>query len=125
MRRRAGITLGDFEKALDEFFDEMLISRWRRAAEEPGEFERSRVVEQPDHYQVCVEMPGADPERIEVKVVGQRLSVRVPSDEGYLESSYSFAQKIDQDRVSARWTDGTLVITLPKHKPRQIKVKQG
>ncbi len=125
MPRRAGITLGDFEKALDEFFDEMLISRWRRAAEEPGEFERSRVVEQPDHYQVCVEMPGADPERIEVKVVGQRLSVRVPSDEGYLESSYSFAQKIDQDGVSARWTDGTLVITLPKHKPRQVKINQG
>lgn len=125
MRRRAGMTFGDFERALDEFFDEMLISPWRRGPEQPREFERFWVVEQPDHYQVSVEMPGADPEQIEVQVFGQRLSVRVPSAEGHLESSYSFAQKIDQDRVSARWTDGMLVITLPKHKPRQITIKQG
>ena len=125
MRRRPGFTVQDFEKALDEFFDEMLISRWRGAAAEPGEFERSRVIERPDHYEVCIEMPGADPKHIEVNVVGQRLHVRVPSGEGHLESSYSFAHRIDQDRASARWTDDTLVITLPKHKPRQIRIAKG
>jgi len=128
MPRRGGITPQDFEKALDEFFDEMLITPWRRAAAaaEAGLFERAQVIDRRDHYEVRIEIPGADPDKIEVEVVGQRLCVRAPSGpQGRVESSYSFAHRIDQEKVTARWAEDTLVITLPKHKPRQIRIEHG
>ena len=86
MARRAGIGIEDFERAFDEFFDEMLISRWRRAAER-DEFENAQVLDHPDRYEVRIAVPNVDPERIEIDVAGQRLSVRAPAgSEGTFES---------------------------------------
>lgn len=122
MAKRAGIGVWDFERALDEFFDEMLISRWRRAAER-DEFENAQILDHPDHYEVRIAVPHIDPERIEVDVAGQRLSVRAPvGPEGTFESAYSFAVPIEAEAVKARWTDHTLIVIVPKQKPKRIKV---
>jgi HSP20 family molecular chaperone IbpA len=121
MARRAGISVLDFERALDEFFDEMLISRWRRAAER-GEFENAQVLDDPNRYEVRIAVPNIDPERIEIDVAGQRLSVRAPSVEGIFETAYSFAVPIEAEAVQARWVDHTLIVTVPKQKPKRIKV---
>jgi HSP20 family molecular chaperone IbpA len=122
MARRAGISVEDFERALDEFFDEMLISRWRRAPER-DEFEKAQILDHPDRYEVRVVVPNVDPERIEIDVAGQRLSVRAPAgSEGTFESAYSFAVPIEAEAVEARWTDHTLVVIVPKQKPKRIKV---
>ncbi len=122
MARRVGISVEDFEKALDEFFDEMLISRWRRAPEQ-DEFEKAQILDHPDRYEVRIAVPNVDPERVEIDVAGQRLSVRLPSgSEGTFETAYSFAVPIEAEAVQARWTDRTLVVIIPKQKPKRIKV---
>lgn len=128
MRKRDGVTIEEFQRAMDEFFDEMLISPWRGAARErePEEFERARVIDRRSRYEVEIEIPGCDPGAVEVEVLGQNLHVRIPCHgEGRLESSYSFAEKIDQERVTARWANDTLLVTLPKQSPKQVKVEQG
>jgi len=121
MARRAGIGVLDFERALDEFFDEMLISRWRRVVER-DEFENARLLDHPDHYEVRIAVPHIDPERVEIDVAGQRLSVRAPTADGVFETDYSFAVPIEAETAHARWTDHTLVIIVPKQKPKRIKV---
>ena len=122
MAKRAGISVEDFERALDEFFDEMLISRWRRAPER-DEFEKAQILDHPDRYEVRVAVPNVDPQRIEIDVAGQRLSVRAPAgSEGTFESAYSFAVPIEAEAVEARWTDHTLIVIVPKQKPKRIKV---
>jgi len=121
MARRAGISVLDFERALDEFFDEMLISRWRRSAER-DEFENAQVLDHPDRYEVRIAVPHVDPERIEIDVAGQRLSVRAPGSDGTFETDYSFAVPIEAEAVQARWADHMLVVIVPKQKPKRIKV---
>ena len=121
MARRAGIGILDFERALDEFFDEMLISRWRRAAER-DDFENAQIIEHPDRYEVRIAVPNVDPERIEIDVAGQRLSVRAPSAEGIFETAYSFSVPIEAEAVAARWAEQTLIVIVPKQKPKRIKV---
>ena len=123
MAKRAGISVEDFERALDELFDEMLISRWRRSTIERDEFEKAEVLDHPDRYEVRVAVPSVDPQRIEIDVAGQRLTVRAPAGpEGIFETTYSFAVPIEAEAVVARWTDHTLVVMVPKQKPKRIKV---
>jgi HSP20 family molecular chaperone IbpA len=133
MAKRTGISVADFERAFDEFFDEMLISRWRRAAEhdefvmrraaEHDEFENAQVFDHPDRYEVRIAVPNVDPERIEIDVAGQRLSVRAPTgSEGIFETAYSFAVPIEAETVQARWIDHVLIVIAPKQKPKRIKV---
>jgi HSP20 family molecular chaperone IbpA len=122
MAKRAGISVLDFEQAFDEFFDEMLISRWRRARER-DEFENAQILDHPDRYEVRIAVPGVDPKLIEIDVAGQRLSVRAPTGaEGVFESAYSFALPIEAEAVEARWNNHTLVVFIPKQKPKRIKV---
>jgi HSP20 family molecular chaperone IbpA len=121
MARRAGITIEDFERALDEFFDEMLISRWRRPV--LGAFENAQVIEHHDRYELRISAPEVDPRLIEVEVSGQRLSVTAPGGpEGKFESACSFALPIESETITARWLDGSLIIVVPKQKPKRIKV---
>jgi len=100
----------------------MLISRWRRTAER-DEFENAQILDHPDRYEVRIAVPNVDPERIEIDVAGQRLSVRAPAGtEGTFETAYSFAVPIEAEAVQARWTDHTLIVIVPKQKPKRIKV---
>src|SRR5271168_3812377 len=102
MAKRAGISVEDFERALDEFFDEMLISRWRRSSER-DEFEKAEILDHPDRYEVRVAVPNVDPKLIEIDVSGQCLSVRAPAGaEGVFETAYSFAVPIEAETVEAR-----------------------
>lgn len=122
MARRPGINLEDFERVFDEFFDEMLISRWRRMSDR-DEFEKAQVLDHPDRYEVRVAVPQVDPRQIEIDVAGQRLSVRAPAgSEGTFETAYSFAVPIEAEAVQARWSDHTLIVIVPKQKPKRIKV---
>jgi HSP20 family molecular chaperone IbpA len=123
MAKRSGLTVADFERAIDEFFDEMLISRWRGSAE-AERLEHAQITDRGDRYEVRIAMPGIDPNRIEVEVSGQRLSIRLPGPHRILESAYSFTAPIDDDKVGARWSEDTLVVTLPKQKPKRIKVNE-
>ncbi len=115
--------IADFERAFDEFFDEMLIDRWKSGT--PGlEFDRARVVDRGDRYEVRIAAVGVDPAKIQAEVSGQRLAVHIPDKlGGTLESSFAFSDSIDGEASTAKWSEGTLVITLPKTKSRRIALK--
>lgn len=123
MRRRTGITVEDFERAIDEFFDEMLIAPWRRSGAGKGEFDRTRASEYHDRYEFKIALPGIDPHRIEVELVGQRLLIRASGGpEGRFETSYSFLLPIDSERVTASWSKDSLLVVLPKRKPHRVRI---
>ncbi|HXN11830.1 MAG TPA: Hsp20/alpha crystallin family protein [Candidatus Acidoferrales bacterium] len=115
--------IADFERAFDEFFDEMLIDRWKGGTG-ALEFERTQVVEHRDHYEVRVAAVGIDPEKIQAEISGQRLALRMPDQlGGTLESSVAFSDSIDGEASTAKWSEGTLVIIVPKKKGRRIALK--
>ncbi len=67
---------------------------------------------------------GVDPAKIHAEVSGQRLAVRVPDKlGGMLDSSFAFSDSIDGEASTAKWSEGTLVITMPKKKGRRIALK--
>ncbi|HUA33753.1 MAG TPA: Hsp20/alpha crystallin family protein [Candidatus Binataceae bacterium] len=112
----------DFERVIDEFFDEMLIGRWRAG----GEFERAAVLDRGDHYEVRIEAAHIDPAHIEVEVSDHRLTARVPSPQGEkVESSFRFADEIENEHAGAHWSAGVLTITLPKKKGRRVTLKHS
>jgi HSP20 family molecular chaperone IbpA len=114
--------IADFERAFDEFFDEILIDRWKGGT--ALEFERTQVIDHPDRYEVRVAAVGVDPAKIQAEVSGQRLAVRMPDKlGGMLDSSFAFSDSIDGEASTAKWSEGTLVITLPKKKGRRIALK--
>jgi HSP20 family molecular chaperone IbpA len=115
--------IADFERAFDEFFDEMLIDRWKCGS--PGlEFERAQIIDLRDRYEVRVSAVGVDPAKIQAEVSGQRLAVRMPDKlGGMMESTFAFSDSIDGDASTAKWSDGTLAITVPKKKSQRIALK--
>ena len=115
--------IGDFERAFNEFFDELLIDRWK-CGTPAAEFERVQVIDHRDRYEVRVAAVGVDPAKIQAEVSGQRLAIRVPDKlGGTLESSFAFSDSIDSEASTAKWSEGTLVIILPKKKGRRIALK--
>jgi HSP20 family molecular chaperone IbpA len=101
----------------------MLIDRWKGGTG-ALEFERTQVVEHRDHYEVRVAAVGIDPEKIQAEISGQRLALRMPDQlGGTLESSVAFSDSIDGEASTAKWSEGTLVIIVPKKKGRRIALK--
>ena len=123
MANRRGFGIADFEQAFEEFFDELLIDRWK-CGTPAVEFERAQVFDRGDRYEVRVAAVAVDPATIEVEVTGQRLNVRVPEKIGGIAaSSIAFSDAIDGEASTAKWSDGTLVVTIPKRKSRRISLK--
>jgi HSP20 family protein len=100
------------------------------------------IYETKDHYVVTVELPGVEPESVDVSVEDQTLTVRgerefyreIP-DEAFhrVERRYgAFARSLtlpstaDVERISASFDKGVLTIEVPKVeavKPRKIEIK--
>ncbi|TDC95487.1 Hsp20/alpha crystallin family protein [Saccharopolyspora aridisoli] len=100
-----------------------------------------------DRYLVEFDLPGIDPESLEVSAENSTLTVRAErvgrsGEQGGNEVSYvaserprgtfsrqlSLGDGFDLENISADYTDGVLTVTLPvaeKAKPRQIKVGHG
>jgi len=105
------------------------------------------AVEKKDAYLMYVELPGVDPSKIDIafeqnvlKVRGAKHSAldaakdgeyRVYAAErvtGAFERSIHLPEFVDGEKISAEFTNGVLVVTVPKAKaaqPRRIEVKAG
>lgn len=87
-------------------------------------------------------VPGMDPEKLEIQVVGDLLTLRGQRESEALQENQTWLRRerpsgtfsrslqlpfhVDSDRVSARARNGILTITLPRaeqEKPRKIAVK--
>ena len=100
------------------------------------------MVEHEDAYHLYAEMPGVDPNAIDVTFLGQSVTLR--GDKGRPEDiadndrpirrerrfgsfcrSIDLPADVDPDRMSARWSNGVLMITIPKteaSKPKSVKI---
>lgn len=108
------VTLDNFQRAVDELFDDLLIERWR-LSEAAGGSEHAIVRDLGDRYEVRIALGDADPDEVDVAVSERRLTVRIPNQAcGVSESSFSFSEPVARDAVSARAVEGTLAIMLPK-----------
>ncbi len=112
---------GDFERAFDELFDEILVGRWRSAAQRAAG--DALIVDRGAEYEVTIAAMNADPRRIEIEAGDRRLIVRIPGAAGVRESVFDFPAPVDGERVRAAWRAGSLQITLPKRRGRRITVE--
>ncbi|HKN01591.1 MAG TPA: Hsp20 family protein [Candidatus Binataceae bacterium] len=121
MRKNNAQLFEQFERVIDEFFDELLIDPWRCGTGEG--FEPAEVINHRDHFEVRVATRGVDAAKIEVESLGQSLTVRAPLGNRNIESSFTFPEAVDAEAVTARWSNDLLTIILPKQKVRRIALK--
>jgi HSP20 family protein len=112
---------------------------WRRAGGQSAA-PAVDIVETDDRYELTAELPGLDPEQIDVKLADGRLTIqgekkeeKEEKKEGYylserrfgsFQRSFAVPEGIDPDKVSADFANGVLKITLPKSPELQQKEKK-
>ena len=107
----------------------------------PGVFPPMNVSEDRDHYYVRALIPGVDAAKLDVSVVNQTIAVsgtrespeergvsyhRRERADGEFSRSVTLPELFDGARVDAKYVDGVLTLTLPKHeaaKPRRVTVQ--
>lgn len=102
-------------------------NRWMRELERPFRlFESSmdafgdyELYEEEDEFVLTIDMPGFDPDDISVAWDDGFLNVaaeRVDEDRGYEKTyhqRFRFPKEIDENEVTAKYTNGVLEVTLP------------
>ena len=96
------------------------------------------IYELKDAYYVIADVPGADPEKIDISVEENILRieapVKLPEWEGYkpiyqefIEGDYvrsfSLPEEIEEEKIEARFKDGVLHIKLPKEEKKKVKIQ--
>jgi HSP20 family protein len=144
-------TLESLRRELDRVFDEtgMRSEPFFRTAFLPGRAARRypliNLYEDKDALYLEALAPGVDPSTLDLSVVGNTLSItgekrRVAGDirpEAFHRSERATGKfvrhiqlpvEVDENKVSADYKDGLLIVTLPKAekaKPKQIAVQVG
>ncbi len=121
----------EFNSLWERFWDEW---RGEHANWSEGHMIRSvNLDEQEDEFVLHAELPGFEPEELDVKVIGDRLSVRAEhKDEGkgkhgsfrrydsFFES-FSLPSGVEEDKIDARYHSGVLEVHLPKSSSYEAK----
>lgn len=145
LTRFPGDMFADFE-ALQRQVEQLLGNRWPSSirAAERGAFPAINMGVTPEAVEIYAFAPGIDVSKLEVNVdrgvltiAGERATdlpegsdkVSVYADErfsGPFRRAISLPEDADASRIDARFRDGILRISVPKHesaKPRRIEVK--
>ena len=133
---------GDMQAEVNRLFDNFL----GRPAQQPGSMERVwapavDMYETKDALMVAAELPGLNEKDIHLSITGDVLSVRgerqwnqeVKPESYYrgerwygkFERSLPLPMPVQADKVTAKYRDGVLTITLPKVeeiRPKEIKI---
>lgn len=136
--------LDQLRKEFDRFFGRAPLSLW---GEELGEsspaFPPVDIKEENDAIVVKADLPGVKKEDIEVRVDGNLLTIRAEKKfeekeeekdryhrieryYGVYQRSFTLPDRIDPEKLKARYEDGVLTLTLPKKpeaKPKTVKVE--
>ena len=115
----------DFDRAFDQLFEELLIDRWR-ATTRRILGEHAIVMDCGNHYEVQISTAGLDPQQLGIEVDENRLTVYWPTaGSSKSERSFEFADAVDRDAVTVRWSDHVLFIVLPKRKKRSLAARKS
>jgi HSP20 family molecular chaperone IbpA len=101
------------------------------------------IVEHPDEFLVCADLPGVDESGVSVELANGVLTIDAKLSEeppagwrpvygeyrtGGYQRAFALAETIDVAKIRAEMRDGVLTLHLPKmerHKPRQIPISRG
>jgi HSP20 family protein len=131
---------------MERLFDEMLgHGIWRTSEERPlrGSWVPAiNILEQDSAVTITADLPGLKAEDVEVTVEEGTLSIRgerkleeaaegetyrrVERLHGSFERTFTLPNSIDVEKIEARFSNGEMVLTLPKReesKPRSVKIK--
>lgn len=105
---------------------------------------RVDIVEDENEYRVIADLPGMKKEDVEISlengiltITGERQLKRDKKDENYrvteraygrFTRSFNMRYKVDADKIKAQFSNGELMIHLPKveqSKPKRIEIKAG
>ncbi len=100
------------------------------------------IVERENEYEVKIELPGVSKDDVKITLESNVLTIRgekkqekeeksenlhrVERSYGSFQRSFTLPTTVKSEKIDARYSDGILVITLPKAeeaKPKQIEVK--
>ncbi len=132
--------LREFQRDVDR-----LLGRYAPASTRAGGFPPVNVYASNDGAVVTAELPGIDPESLDITAQASTLTVRgertleTAGDEsrtwhrqeragGAFSRTFQLPFDVDSDKVSASYRNGVLTIRLERpesHKPRKIAVKTG
>ena len=132
-----------FWEPWDEF-ERMHRSMSRGSHRRSSEFPALNTWVSSDASVVTTEIPGVDPENIDISVVGRTVTLRgarkadeLQKDEKYhrrerwsgdFSRAIELPFNVEADKVNAKFNNGVLYLTLPKaeaEKPRKIKIKSS
>jgi HSP20 family protein len=131
---------------MERLFDEMVgQGLWRTGDEQSlrGAWVPAiNILEKDDSMQITADLPGLNPEDVEVTVEQGVLNIRgerkfedaaegetfhrVERLYGVFERNFTLPNSIDTDKIEAKFNNGVMVLTLPKReesKPRSVKIK--
>ena len=150
LRRLSTFPTSGFETPFDELtrmqrqMDSLAGRLSGTRASEPfaGVYPLINVTEDKDNFYIRAEIPGLDPEAIEINVTGDSLTVsgerkfdikdenaryhRKERETGKFNRVVNLPGQINTEKVSAHNKNGVLTVTLPKSeasKPRQVSIK--
>ena len=136
----------NLSQRMERLFDEMMgRGLWRGSEERPlrGSWVPAiNILERQDAMVITADLPGLKAEDVEVTVEEGTLSIRgerkleeasegetyhrVERLYGVFERTFTLPNSVDVDKIEARFSDGEMVLTLPKReesKPRSVKIK--
>ena len=131
---------------MERMFDEMVgRGLWRPSEDRPlrGTWVPAvNILEREDAMVITADLPGLKAEDVEVTVEEGILSIRgerkleetsegetyhrVERMYGVFERTFTLPNSVDVDKIDARFSNGEMVLTLPKReesKPRSVKIK--
>ena len=131
---------------MERMFDEMMgRGLWRSSEDRPlrGTWVPAvNILEREDAMVITADLPGLKAEDVEVTVEEGILSIRgerklketsegetyhrVERLYGIFERTFTLPNSVDVDKIDARFSNGEMVLTLPKReesKPRSVKIK--
>jgi HSP20 family protein len=118
--------LEQLRRQMDELFDGGPTPE--RKATAPAWQPRAEVWELDDAYQIQLQVPGVDPNQIEIEASRDRIKVKgdrkAPETQtkalhsefryGHFERSFHLSQEVQHQQVTAAYNQGILTLTLPK-----------
>ncbi|MFI5145141.1 MAG: Hsp20/alpha crystallin family protein [Ignavibacteria bacterium] len=137
--------VGNFDKRIKKFFEDFDAPFWgwdrKNFDFNTSVFTpRVDVTEDNDNLYVEADIPGVDKKDVKVSVVGDVLTIsgekkkesrdenknyyRIERTSGSFSRSFTLPSEIQNDKISAEFTNGVLKITLPKSEEAKVVEKQ-
>ena len=125
---------------MKEFFNEFPAAVNKTVREDVLHFPPVNIVEKAGEYQLQIAAPGFEKNDFNVKLDGKILTISTEKKESNTEStdkvirkefsyrsfkrSFTLDEKIDDERISARYENGILLLELPKKEDEKATVKE-